>query len=395
MKEGAASLAGVRVNVKCDNNLTLPTNGDDYSLTTYVVTLIDKVSGADTELLSVESNADNDHKPTIGVANNALQLSLPVIQINNTYFEQMKSVSETKIASLAMVRNSDGVINHCIENVFAQPVHAIAMFGEASAAANRVNSGSYVDTRGFSAVAGFGLSGNFDESKLLVGAFTEFGSGTYDSHNDYKNAPSVKGEGKTRYIGGGIMGRFSINTSDNSKFYFDAVGRIGSSKMDYKSSGIQDYATGKTTSYDINSGYCGLSAGCGHIHNIDDFNFNLYCRYIWTHQNGNKVTLSTGKYMEIDAMSSQRIQAGLMLSHKVADTISIYLDTGYEHESSGKVNAKINGHPLDSPSLRGNVGKSELGLSFIDETVSVNVGVQGSLGACRGIAGKLQISFQL
>jgi hypothetical protein len=405
MKDNAeANLEGANVKVIYDSQQSLPKNGEDYKVTSYDIVLINKAKGslaatsavvANAEEAVKLSDAEEKIKPTVSVANNSLLMRVPVVQVNQSYFEQMKSVSETKIASLAMVRNSDGVINHCIENVFAQPVHSIAMFGEASAASNRVNSGSHVDTRGFSAVIGFGVSGNFDESKLLVGTFAEFGSGTYDSHNEYKNAPDTKGEGKTQYIGGGIMGRFSINTSDNSRFYIDGAARAGSAKMDYQSSDVVDYATGKATSYDVHSGYCGLSAGCGHIHDIEDVSINLYCRYIWTHQNGNNTTLSTEKHMEVDSVSSQRVQAGILLSHKVADTINFYFDAGYEHESSGKVNARVNGNALDSPSLRGNVGKGELGLSFIDESITVNVGVQGSVGACRGVAGKLQISFQI
>jgi outer membrane autotransporter protein len=165
--------------------------------------------------------------------------------------------------------------------------------------------------------------------------------------------------------------------------------------MDYSSSDIVDYSSNAPTAYETRSGYCGLSTGFGHVNHIGDFSLNAYCRYIWTHQNGNNVILSTGKYLEVKSSSSLRLQAGLIASHKISDLLQIYLGAGYEHESNGKIEAKINGHDVESPSLSGNTGKGELGLSFLNESLSISFGVQGSVGACRGVQGKPQVAFNL
>jgi hypothetical protein len=77
--------------------------------------------------------------------------------------------------------------------------------GKSSAGSSRIDSGSYVDSRGFSTVVGLGVSGDSEDISHIVGVFCEFGNGSYDSHNDIPDGRHIHGEGNAGYVGGGLL----------------------------------------------------------------------------------------------------------------------------------------------------------------------------------------------
>jgi hypothetical protein len=85
--------------------------GEDYRIVNYPVTLISKLASNSADPTAVFDPSSSDiGTPTLSTDGNALKAYLPTVELNTNYFQQTKSISEAKIASLAAVRNSDGVI---------------------------------------------------------------------------------------------------------------------------------------------------------------------------------------------------------------------------------------------------------------------------------------------
>jgi hypothetical protein len=69
----------------------------------------------------------------------------------------------------------------------------------------------------------------------------------------------------------------------------------------------------------------------------------------------------------------------------------------YEHEFDGKARATTNGFAIDAPSLCGDTGIGELGLSLKpskDLPLSFDLGVQGYVGQREGVTGSLQARLE-
>ncbi|MDR2766022.1 MAG: hypothetical protein LBB63_00980 [Holosporaceae bacterium] len=309
--------------------------------------------------------------------------------------EQWKNSVETEANSMNSLCEVADVAETCMNNFSQQAptLGNVAPFAQSGAGASRVHSGSYVDNRGFFAVVGLGVTGQ--NTNDVAGLFCEFGSGSYDSHNDLAGGGEIRGSGKTGFTGGGVMWRYNIDTSDNSRLYFDAIWRTGTSKMDYNSSDIVDAAApGVPTAYAIRARYHGFSCAVGHVHDVnDDLDFNCYVRYAYVRQGGQNTRLSTGRRLEVDPSNSQRLIFGMIMSHKIDEIFRTYCGAEYEREYNGRIDAKLDGRRLDSPSLRGRTAKGELGLSYSEGGFTVKAGLEKSFGVCRGLQAKLQLTF--
>ena len=77
--------------------------------------------------------------------------------------------------------------------------------------------------------------------------------------------------------------------------------------------------------------------------------------------------------------------------------LSPYIGAAFEREFSGTARATSYGYSLDSPSLRGNTGIGELGLTITPSSkrpLALDLGIQGYVGKREGITGSLQIRWQ-
>ena len=82
------------------------------------------------------------------------------------------------------------------------------VFASTVASSTRLKSGSHVDLKSFNAAVG--LAKEFERNE--AGAFVEFGGGKYDSFNDFDKI-DVRGSGKFKYIGLGIIAKFNLPNS--------------------------------------------------------------------------------------------------------------------------------------------------------------------------------------
>ena len=275
--------------------------------------------------------------------------------------------------------------------------HGFAGFGALSGGSLRYNTGSHLDMNSLSLLTGLAWGIDLAPGRLTLGAFFEYGNGSYDTHNSFTNAASVDGDGNAYYLGGGILARMDFVNIGPGRFYAEASGRAGKTHNEYDSSDLRD-AAGRKADYDSSSPYYGLHFGTGYVWNINDAaTLDLYGKYFWTRQQGDSVGLSTGEHLSFDDINSSRLRFGGRFAYILNEHVAPYIGAAWEHEFDGKARARTNGFDIDAPNLRGNTGIGELGLSLTpsaDLPLTVDLGVQGYTGKHEGVTGSLMVKWE-
>jgi outer membrane autotransporter protein len=309
--------------------------------------------------------------------------------------EKAKALSEGFLGSIALLHESADLVagEGLAKAIQAGSGGQFGGFGAMSGGKLRYKSGSHVDATGFSLMAGLAKGLEFDSTNLTLGAFLEFGTGSYDTYNSF-GAKNYDGDGDTRTIGGGILGRVDFN---NSGFYTEGSFRLGSVKNDYQNVNLRD-TLGRFAKYEASAAYYGLHLGAGYNFDLNaTTGLDLYGKYFWTRQGSDDVTLSTGEPVKFEAVDSQRLRGGARLTHALNDFVSPYVGAAYEYEFDGKAKASVYGLAIEAPSVKGSTGIGELGLTFKPSNntpFSLDLGVQGYTGKREGVAGSLQFKWE-
>ena len=247
----------------------------------------------------------------------------------------------------------------------------------------RLNSGSYVDAKGWNLNVGFARTNEMKAAKLTYGPFVEYGRGTYDSYLD----DGTHGSGAMHYIGGGVMAKMA----QDSGLYVEGSLRAGRVKSDY--TGSDDAAE---LSYDNASTYFAGHVGVGQEWKLANGNkIEGYAKYFYSHQAGDTVKLRSGGILEFGDVDSHRLRVGARYTHAVGGGGELYAGLAYEHEFGGDATATYQGYSTPSPSLGGGTGILELGYRFApkDGRVSYGVNLMGMTGQREGIAGGAQVTW--
>ncbi|MCL2347630.1 MAG: autotransporter outer membrane beta-barrel domain-containing protein [Planctomycetaceae bacterium] len=256
---------------------------------------------------------------------------------------------------------------------------------------SRYNTGSHADMSGLSLVAGLSWCASLKSAPLTLGTFFEYGNGSYDTFNSFNNAASIRGDGNLHHFGGGILGRMDFR----NHFYADASFRAGQINNGYLSGDLRD-ALGRAASYDSASPYYGLHVGGGKVWNITNHStLDLYGKYLWTQQQGDFVTLSTGDPVDFQTVNSHRVRFGGRLTGGADETFKPYIGAAWEHEFDGAARATTNGYAIGVPSLRGDTGIGELGVTWkpaVFRGFLVDLGVQGYVGKREGATANLALA---
>ena len=247
----------------------------------------------------------------------------------------------------------------------------------------RLNSGSYVDAKGWNLNVGFARTNEMKDAKLTYGPFVEYGRGTYDSYLD----DGTHGSGAMHYVGGGVMAKMS----QNSGLYVEGSLRAGRVSSDY--TGSDDAAE---LSYDNASTYFAGHVGVGQEWKLAGGDkIEGYAKYFYSHQAGNTTKLRSGGTLEFGDVDSHRLRVGARYTHAVGGGSELYAGLAYEHEFGGDAAATYQGYSTPSPSLGGGTGILELGYRFApkDGRVSYGVNLMGMTGQREGIAGGAQVTW--
>lgn len=328
-----------------------------------------------------------------------------------TVNEQTKALSEGFVSGMGMVtqgadvaagQGMDAAVSAAKAGASAKGGSAgggaiPAGFGALSGGSVRYNTGSHVDMRSLSLLAGLAWGANMAPGRLTFGPFFEYGNGSYNTYNSFSNAAAVEGDGNTHYLGGGVLARMDFINTGPGHIYAEASGRTGSVYNKYSSTDLRD-AAGRSAEYDSSSAYYGLHLGTGYVWNITDrAALDMYGKYFWTRQKGDSVTLSTGDPIDFKDVDSSRLRFGSRFNYALNEYISPYVGAAYEREFDGKARATTNGYDMKAPSMRGDSGVGELGLVYTPSVLlplSFDLGVQGYVGKREGVTGSLQAKYE-
>jgi outer membrane autotransporter protein len=314
--------------------------------------------------------------------------------------QKAKSLSEGYFGSAGFLVNTfDFVSLAGVETAVAQARNARSFSSEyrftgfATAYAGKVRymTGSHVDVKSFAGMIGIsGLieGGSYD---LVLGAFFESGSGSYDSHITFPNAADVFGDGDVSYGGAGVLARIDFAKGERGNFHVEAAGRIGSVKNKYKGwKGISD-----AVSYDSKASYYGAHLGFGHLFDFSGrYQLDLFAKYFWTRQNGDTLRLAGGEWVDFEKVNSHRLRGGVRFAFIGGEKFKPYIGAAYEHEFDAKVKARSYGFTLPEPDASGGSFAGELGFLLTpSDRVTINVGAQGYAGKRRGISGTAALHF--
>jgi outer membrane autotransporter protein len=319
--------------------------------------------------------------------------------------ERAKALSAGNLAGLALINQGADLIAgqgmseaiRAARRASLSTGYGLGIFGALSGGWSRYDTGSHLDMSSLSLMTGLAFGADLAPGFLTVGAFFEYGNGSYDTYNSFSNAASVHGDGDVYRLGGGVAGRMDFTGTGPGRFYAEASGRAGGVHNEYDSSDLRD-ASGRRAEYDSSSAWYGFHLGGGYVWSITEAaSLDLYGKYFWTRQKGDSVTLSTGERVRFKDADSSRLRLGGRFTCVVNEHFSPYVGAAWEREFDGKARASTNGFALDAPSLRGDTGIGEIGLTLTPSAalpLFFDLGVQGYAGRREGVTGSLQARFE-
>lgn len=303
--------------------------------------------------------------------------------------EQTKSLVETTVAGMATLNASaDFVASHGFSAAAAAASANAGSFSPFFAAGGsnmRYDTGSHVDSKGYSLAIGLAKEFKIGNQTLLTGPFFEHGGASYDSYlDDDKN---TKADGSNRFTGGGWF----LRGEQDSGFLYEASIRFGHLTSDYNGKGDMK------TSYDSGSNYFGFHLGLGNRWKINERgSMDLYGKYFYTHQDSDDVRLTSGELYHFDTISSSRTRLGLRYTHRASDLCSVYGGVAWDYEFDSDARATYRGLSTPTPSLKGSSGMAELGVKFKPNEktpLTMDVSVQGWTGKQRGVGANLALQW--
>lgn len=252
----------------------------------------------------------------------------------------------------------------------------------------RLNSGSHVDVKGLSFIAGVSKQAN---DAFMYGAFVEAGFGNYDSYNDFGAVGSAHGWGDNKYYGGGFLGKFDMIKN----YYLEASVRAGRVYSDYKSSDINPSQNAEFESSRI---YWGGHIGFGKIFELNSVsNLDIYTKFFVTRLGSDEIEV-IGEKIKYHNSNSIRARLGSRYSYYLDDNFEIYGGAAFEREfnSDAKATNLTQNQDLVSPTLKGNTAIGEFGFKFKTpfKPLTLDLNLQGLTGKREGVTGGINAEFK-
>lgn len=323
----------------------------------------------------------------MGITSGGLQIGESTISGKGEANTNSKTLSEAFLGSVAFVNQgaefiADEGLNAAVRA--AQGASGFTAFGAIHGGKSRYETGSHVDLRGTSLAAG--AAGRVGSA--LIAGFVEVGWASSDSHVN-----GARGDADHDYYGVGAALRYDFSTP----FYLEGSVRAGSASTDF------DGAFGNASAhFESDAFYASAHLGGGYVFKLDPVQLDLYGRYTVTYLDNDDTDIGTG-YGETLSMSSATTHAlriGGRLTGDFSETTSWKVGAAYEHVFDGDAEADIlfggSAAALDVPSLSGNTGILELGLSVKPSAASpwtADIGVKGYVGDRRGAAGSISVLY--
>ncbi|WP_370677193.1 autotransporter domain-containing protein [Pleomorphomonas sp. PLEO] len=329
-------------------------------------------------------------KYVFGISADANDLTATVQSVGVS--EESKALSEGFVSGASFVnQGADLASGKGMANAISAAEAGWSSFGAVSGGSIRTETGSHVDVDGVSLLAGLSKGVDLSIGRLTTGVFAEFGNGSYDTYNGFSSG-NVHGEGDSRYVGGGLLGHMDFDAAGPGHAYAEASARFGSAHTSFDSADLT--SGGVAAGYDTSSLYAGASVAVGYVWTVNEATtVDVSGKYLWSRLGSDSVQLTTGETVDFDAVTSERTRLGARLSYALSNKVTPYAGAAWEHEFDGKSRATTNGFAIDAPSMGGDTGIMEVGLTLKpsdDLPLSVDLGLQGFVGQREGVAGNLQ-----
>jgi outer membrane autotransporter protein len=259
------------------------------------------------------------------------------------------------------------------------------------------DTGSHIDTEGYSVVAGLATTRSLPVGEVTLGAFIEHGEGDYNTTNSFANAARVHGKGDADYTGGGLLARLEFAGNARGHLYTEASAHAGKASLDFTARELRDVLQ-RSASYDSDSRYASAHAGLGYVFKLGEYSsLDLYGQYLWSRQGSDTVRLSTREEVKFRAVDSQRTRLGARWSHAVGPTGQAYVGAAWEREYDGKAKASAYGLSIAAPDMKGDTGLVEAGFTLAPNAtvpLAIDVGVQGYTGKHEGVTGSFKVNYR-
>ncbi|MDR1167088.1 MAG: hypothetical protein LBO66_14700 [Deltaproteobacteria bacterium] len=311
---------------------------------------------------------------------------------------QSKALTEVPLANLAFLLTAgdfvaDKAVAAATQSVYgAQGFTAYGMVGYGK---TKYETGSHVDVTGISGQIGVSVGNLAQIGAIAAALFVEFGTGEYESFNEFVGIGSVKGDGDVSYFGAGLLARADLGNPDGSRPYIEASVRFGKSSSDFQTSDFL-VTGGRQGKFDLNTNYYGIHAGIGYILDINQAGTTLDAsvKYLFAEREGADVNI-LGDNVRFGDIQSQRIRAGARLNVGYSEMIRPFVGGYFEHEFDGDSEVVVRGTRIPTATISGNTGIGELGLNLISPSMplEMEVGVQGSGGKREGFAGSVKLNY--
>jgi hypothetical protein len=258
--------------------------------------------------------------------------------------------------------------------------------------------GSYVEGQGYNFLFGAVGGRRAAQGEVIAGGFFEYGKGEYDAYNAFARGVAT-GDGNTHHRGGGLFGRIGMD----SGLYLEASLRRGKIDTKFESDYLRDHF-GTRAAYTSKAAYTGAHLGLGKLWSLESvykgLSLDAYGQALWTRQDADTVTLSTGERVAFDRVSSERLKAGARVRYDFSKQSAVYAGLAYDHEFAGKAKAKLadfGGAEIPAPKMTGGTGIVELGFlvtpTGAESPLSVEFGLQGYTGKREGFTGSLRLNY--
>ncbi|MDO4839712.1 MAG: autotransporter domain-containing protein [Desulfovibrionaceae bacterium] len=212
-----------------------------------------------------------------------------------------KAIAEGAAVGLALASESANTSMEFLRD-FSLTGGSITPFVHVQASSMRHETGSSINMSTVSLLAGLGTGIETGAGNLSLGAFFEYGKGSYTTHNSFSDYNNVDGDGNSWYMGGGILAKMEFLQTGPGHFYVEGSAHMGTVHNEYDSNDLYD-TNGNVAKFDMDSPYYSLHGGIGYVWNMaEGHDLDIYGKYIWTRVQSTDDTLTTKDKFEYDDM---------------------------------------------------------------------------------------------
>ena len=259
----------------------------------------------------------------------------------------------------------------------------VSAFAKLGGGSVRQETGSHVDVNTWNAILALGHKNEKEKSSFEYGAFFEYGSGNYTTHEN-----DLRGDGSMKYTGGGLLAKWTASHG----LYVEGSLRAGTVHDD-ASNVLHDDVN--TYSYDTNAGYFGAHLGVGKEIEVAGGNtLDVYGKFFFNRRNG--VSFETGgNAYDLDAVRSEILRVGARYTMK-REKWNFYGGLAYEYEMDGKATGTVDGLAIRGADIGGGSVRAELGATMqpdANSPWSLDLNLSGFAGKKRGISGGVSVAF--